>query len=107
MIKVIFCPSSRTKSAYYEALGSDLSAHVLEEEAMANTRPTKGDLILVAGKAAASKAIELFAWRLGGYPIYVPECTDWLNHRVRKALDNDEDLIMVDGALATTGKVDA
>jgi len=92
-------------AAFLEAVSSDLLQHIEQVQAYRDTRPTKGDLILVAGEGAASKDVERFAWRLGGYPIYVPECGDWLSHRIRKAVEDGTSLVMVDGSLATTSQL--
>ncbi len=104
MISFHYSGGSRTIKAFKEAVPSDLLQHIEQRMAFKDNRPTKGDLILVAGESAASKEVERFAWRLGGYPIYVPECSEWLEHRIRKALANGEDLVMVDSALAGTNQ---
>lgn len=105
MIQFFFSGGSRTIKAFEEAVSADLMPQIERVMAFKDNRPTKGDLILVAGDGAASKEVERFAWRLGGYPIYVPECSDWLTHRIRKALDEGTDLVMVDSALATTSQL--
>jgi hypothetical protein len=104
VIQFFYSGGSRTIKAFKEAVPSDLLPHIKQILAFKDNRPTKGDLILVAGEAAASKEVERFAWRLGGYPIYVPECGEWLEHRIRDAIANGKDLVMVDSALASTNQ---
>jgi hypothetical protein len=104
VITFFYSAGSRTVKAFEEAVSSDLMPSIERVMSFKDQRPTKGDLILVAGDGAASKEVERFAWRLGGYPIYVPECSDWLSHRIRKALDEGVDLVMVDSALASTNQ---
>lgn len=103
-IQFFYSGGSCTVKAFKEAVPSDLLSSIKQILAFKDNRPTKGDLILVAGDSAASKEAERFAWRLGGYPIYVPECSDWLAHRIRDAIDNGKDLVMVDSALASTNQ---
>jgi len=93
---------SRTIKAFKEAVSADLLQHITLTVAYKDTRPTSGDLILKAGDDSASKAEERYAWRLGGYVIYVPECSDWLTHRIREAVAVGTDLVMVDSTLAST-----
>jgi hypothetical protein len=102
VIQFFYSVGSRTVKAFKEAVSSDLLPHITMTVAHKDTRPKRGQLILVAGEGSASKAVERFAWRLGGYPIYVPECSDWLTHRIREAVENGTDLVMVDSSLAST-----
>ncbi len=102
MIQFFHAAGSRTIKAFNEAVSADLLPDIQIKVAYQDTRPKKGDLILKAGEGAASITEERYAWRLGGYVIYVPECSDWLSHRIRQAVENGTDLVMVDAALAST-----
>jgi len=104
VIRFFYSGGSRTVKAFLESVPSDLLPNIEQVVAFKDNRPKKGDLILVAGTGKASKEVEHYAWRLGGYPIYVPECSDWLAHRIRDAIDNGKDLVMVDSALASTNQ---
>lgn len=102
MIQFFHAAGSRTIKAFNEAVSADLLQHITVTVAYKDTRPKKGDMVLVSGTGRASKEVEHYAWRLGGYPIYVPECSDWLSHRIREAVAAGTDLVMVDSALAST-----
>lgn len=102
MIQFFHAPGGRTLKAFKEAVSSDLLPDVTLTVAYKDARPKKGHMILVAGSGSASKEVEHYAWRLGGYPIYVPECSDWLTHRIREAIESGAELVMVDASLATT-----
>ena len=105
MISFFHAAGSRTIKAFNEAVSADLLQHIEQVVAFKDNRPTKGDLILKADTGSASTAEERYAWRLGGYVIYVPECSDWLTHRIREAVANGTDLVMVDSALAATNQL--
>lgn len=105
MISFFYAPGSATVKAFKEAVSADLLPHIAQVMAHKDNRPKRGDLILKAGKGSASAAEERYAWRLGGYVIYVPECSDWLTHRVREAVDAGTDLVLVDSSLATTNQL--
>lgn len=102
MITFFHAQGSRTIKAFNEAVSSDLMPRITKIVAFQDTRPKKGDLILKAGEGSASITEERYAWRLGGYIIYVPECSDCLMRCVRQAVENGTDLVMVDAALAST-----
>jgi hypothetical protein len=102
VIQFFFSPGSRTIKAFNEAVSSDLLQHIEQVQAFKDTRPTAGHLILVAGNSSASSEVERFAWRLGGYCVYVPECSEWLTARIRQDLAAGTDLAMVDSSLAKT-----
>lgn len=101
-IRFFYVPGSRTVKAFKEAVSSDLLPHIEQVQAHKDTRPKKGDMVLVSGDGPASKEVERYAWRLGGYPIYVPECSEWLSIRIRRAVESGTDLVMVDSSLAST-----
>lgn len=105
MIQFFYSPGSRCMKAFNEAVSSDLMPQIEKVVAFKDNRPKKGDLILKAGSGSASVAEERYAWRLGGYVIYVPECSDWLTHRIRQAIESGTDLVMVDSALASTNQL--
>jgi len=105
VIRFFYSAGSRTIKAFEEAVDSDLMQHIERVVAFKDNRPKRGDMVLVSGTGSASAAVERYAWRLGGYPIYVPECSDWLSHRIRQAVDAGTDLVLVDSALATTSQM--
>lgn len=105
MITFFHAPGSQTIKAFNEAVSSDLMVHITKTAAHKDTRPKRGDLIVKAGDGSATKVEERYAWRLGGYVIYVPECSDWLSHRIREAVANGTDLVLVDAALAGTNQL--
>lgn len=102
MIRFYYSGGSRTVKAFKEAVSADLLPDIEQVLAFKDNRPKRGDLVLVAGTGNASPAVERYAWRLGGYPIYVPECSDWLTHRIRQAIEHGLDLVLVDSSLAST-----
>lgn len=104
MIQFFYSAGSRTIKAFEEAVSADLMPKIERVLAFKDNRPKKADLVLVAGSGSASATAERYAWRLGGYPIYVPECSDWLTHRVREAIESGTDLVLVDSALAATNQ---
>ena len=102
MIAFFYSAGSRTIKAFNEAVSSDLIPHIEMHVAFKDSRPKKGELILVAGNSSASSTVERYAWRLGGYCVYVPECSDWLTNKIRMAIAAGDDLVMVDSSLAKT-----
>jgi len=59
----------------------------------------------VSGKGKASSEVERLAWRLGAFPVYVPESSDWLEKQIRLRLEDGLPLAMVDGSLASTSQL--
>jgi len=101
-VRFFYSPGSRTLKAFNEAVSAELIPSIEMVPAFKNTKPSRGHLVLVSGEGVPSRQVEAFAARIGAFCVCVPEASDWLTAEVRRRIETNMPLVLVDAALATT-----
>lgn len=100
MIHIYLAPRSRTAKLMKAVVPSTQARHVKTHVIAWNEKPKTADIVVTP--SATNTATERFAARMGTSLVAVlPEAYDWLQGRVKAAIDSNTDLSIVDAVLNT------
>lgn len=101
MIRVCLPPGGRAKNSILNAVPSNLTSHVAVDMPRWRDIPSQADLVVHVGKGAETTAHRMFAANRGAMLVHLPEAYEWLQQRIRDAISEGEDLVILDAGLLT------
>lgn len=105
MIHLYLAPKGRMGKTFEQAVPANFLPHVTRHTCKPQDRPRHADLVLHAGTAAPSSAVEFLSAALGAFVVCLPEAREYLNELITFNLETGEDLVLVDAGLASTRQV--
>jgi hypothetical protein len=105
-VTLYLAKGGRAKKAAEEAIPGDLWPHIKQRHIdIRKNVPPRGHMVLQVGTGKPSVEQEHFAARKGAFIVCLPEAGQYLEQKVRNALEFEQDLILLDAGLMTVSVI--